>query len=525
LFDDSTNNVDAGSNYWGTSNASKINQLIYDFYDDFNLGTVDYAQFLTGINQEAPQLPIYVSFQHAPETKYAYGGTQFDATESLGEYSSIVDYTWNFGDGNITSTALPVINHDYTEPDSYVVTLTVTDEYGFTNSTSTTVVVLEDDVPPTTGNNYDGTWHSAEFTVVLTASDQETGVVETYYKVNDGETKAVSVDGQPVITTEGADNTLEYWSIDKAGNVETHKTVTAIKLDKSAPVSAISLEGALGDNGWYVSDVVVTLSATDSVSGVQITEYSLDNLNWSTYSAPFTVSDEGDFLVYCRSTDHAGNMETAKTEAGKLDKTAPSGTVTINENAEYTNTPSVTLTLTIQDTVSGVNKMRFSNDNIEWGNWEENSTTKQWTLEGNDGTKTVYVQFNDQAGIVSEAYQSTITLDTTDPAADAGEDQTVEINSQATFDATASSDNMEIASYNWDFGYGATGTGETTTYTYTADGTYTVTLTVTDAAGNTDSTQITVTALQPELLPTWIIAVIAVVIIAVAVAVVLLRRK
>lgn len=83
--------------------------------------------------------------------------------------------------------------------------------------------------------------------------------------------------------------------------------------------------------------------------------------------------------------------------------------------------------------------------------------------------------------------------DKTDPVADAGLDQTVEVGTTVTFDAGGSIDNMGIALYEWDFGDGTYGNGIVATHIYTASGTYTVTLAVKDAAGNSDTDTITVT--------------------------------
>jgi parallel beta-helix repeat protein len=49
-----SNNVDVTYNWWGTNNEQAISQSIYDFEDDFNLGTVDFVPFLTEPNPEAP---------------------------------------------------------------------------------------------------------------------------------------------------------------------------------------------------------------------------------------------------------------------------------------------------------------------------------------------------------------------------------------------------------------------------------------------------------------------------------------
>ncbi len=60
------------------------------------------------------------------------------------------------------------------------------------------------------------------------------------------------------------------------------------------------------------------------------------------------------------------------------------------------------------------------------------------------------------------------------------------------FDASGSSDDVGIFSYEWDFGDGTTGTGVNPTHVYSAPGTYTVTLTVTDHAGQSVQTTHTI---------------------------------
>jgi hypothetical protein len=46
--------VSAGQNYWGTADSSAIPALIYDYYDDFNLGKVVYTPILTSPDSTAP---------------------------------------------------------------------------------------------------------------------------------------------------------------------------------------------------------------------------------------------------------------------------------------------------------------------------------------------------------------------------------------------------------------------------------------------------------------------------------------
>ncbi|MFH0830472.1 MAG: PKD domain-containing protein, partial [Parcubacteria group bacterium] len=60
-------------------------------------------------------------------------------------------------------------------------------------------------------------------------------------------------------------------------------------------------------------------------------------------------------------------------------------------------------------------------------------------------------------------------------------------------DASGSSDNVAVGSYAWDFGDGATASGASTSHTYAAAGNHKITLTVSDAAGNSDVKQKTLT--------------------------------
>src|SRR5665647_214151 len=105
------------------------------------------------------------------------------------------------------------------------------DEFGIQSSESTSLLDFQDNVPPTTSHDYNGVWSTSNFTITLMATDSESSVNETYHQIN----------GQPLIAEEGADNTLEYWSVDNAGNQETFKTLTDIKLDKTMPTGSITI--------------------------------------------------------------------------------------------------------------------------------------------------------------------------------------------------------------------------------------------------------------------------------------------
>jgi RHS repeat-associated protein len=83
------------------------------------------------------------------------------------------------------------------------------------------------------------------------------------------------------------------------------------------------------------------------------------------------------------------------------DTTAPTGNISINNNDATTDSSSIVLTLSAQDTGIGMGegaKMRFSNDNSTWSASEDYAATKYWELPFGFGKRTVYAKFCDAAG-------------------------------------------------------------------------------------------------------------------------------
>ena len=202
-------------------------------------------------------------------------------------------------------------------------------------------------------------------------------------------------------------------------------------------------------------------------------------------------------------------------------------TISITSPAEGSNlaSTSVTVSGTASDDVA-VEEVELSTDGT---NWVLATGTASWsgTLTLIEGQNNIYAMATDSAGntaIVNIA----VTVDPVMPTANAGEDQTASVGATVPFDASGSSDNVGIVSYEWDFGDGTTGTGETTTHIYADLGTHTVTLTVSDAAGNTDTDSLTVTVgAEPFQISSTVVtsAVIGVVAAVTAVAALLILRS
>ena len=80
-------------------------------------------------------------FTYQPLFPYVNETITFNASASTPNGGVISNYTWYFGDGNITIVTDPIITHAYTAEGTYTVTLIVTDSEGLEDITSKTITV------------------------------------------------------------------------------------------------------------------------------------------------------------------------------------------------------------------------------------------------------------------------------------------------------------------------------------------------------------------------------------------------
>lgn len=90
------------------------------------------------------------------------------------------------------------------------------------------------------------------------------------------------------------------------------RTTSGGYTDASPPQTTCTLSGVIQDD-VYISDVTVTLTATDDGSGVESTSYKLDDDLWTIYTEPFLVSSDGAHVLRFYSTDYVGNTEAEQT--------------------------------------------------------------------------------------------------------------------------------------------------------------------------------------------------------------------
>jgi hypothetical protein len=229
-------------------------------------------------------------------------------------------------------------------------------------------------------------------------------------------------------------NNLSYKTLIQAKDVYNIKRSSSVSIPVSSvainpPESTISISGTLGFNGWYTSDVTISLYASKLSSGLLKIEYTFYNQSWTTYFMPFKITEEGQTVIFFRAHDLAGNIEPTKMQTVDIDKTPPYGSVLIEDGAIDVYNTNVNLTISVTDAPSGPTTipptgyfwgvpsgpadMRFSNNDLIWSNWETYNENKTWQLDTGSGNKTVYIQARDNAGLVSATFTDTVNLVTT----------------------------------------------------------------------------------------------------------------
>jgi hypothetical protein len=101
------------------------------------------------------------------------------------------------------------------------------------------------------------------------------------------------------------------------------------------PVTTAVVTGTMGKNDWYISNVQVTLTATDGKwpSGINNTFYKIDDGLWEIYSTPINISSDGQHIVSFYSDDKMfpPNVEEVKNVSFKIDQTNPSITMSVEK--------------------------------------------------------------------------------------------------------------------------------------------------------------------------------------------------
>ncbi|WP_030703019.1 MULTISPECIES: OmpL47-type beta-barrel domain-containing protein [unclassified Streptomyces] len=237
----------------------------------------------------------------------------------------------------------------------------------------------EDTEAPATSAKVDGDKNGdgayiGQATVTVEATDAGSGVDTVEYALGaDGAWQPYTA---PVVVDEVGDHTVRYRATDNAGNAAAEKSVDfAVAApptdDETPPETSATVTGEKDDAGAYLGMATVTVTASDTGSGVNTIEYALGaDGAWKAYTAPVMVHETGEHTVRYRATDRSGNVAAEKSvaftvvEPPSQDRTAPetSAKVEGDRNSDGAFITSARATVTATDDDSGVDKVEYSLD-------------------------------------------------------------------------------------------------------------------------------------------------------------------
>ncbi|MEU6542938.1 family 16 glycoside hydrolase [Streptomyces sp. NPDC046859] len=257
---------------------------------------------------------------------------------------------------------------------------------------------------------------SASVAVHATDEAGGSGVDRVEYALGDGAWQPYTA---PVVVDQVGDHTVRYRALDKAGNVSAEKSVTFTVVapqsdDTTPPETSATVSGEKDADGAYIGMATVTVSASDTGSGVNGVEYALGDGAWQPYTAPVMVHEPGSHTVRYRATDKAGNVAPAEdvrftvVPAPEDDTTAPVTGVTVegtkNSSGAYVGTAKVTVTATDEHHGSGVDRIEYS---IDGGPYLAYTAP---VVVDRAGTHTLAYRATDKAGNTSAARTVTFTV-------------------------------------------------------------------------------------------------------------------
>jgi hypothetical protein len=243
-------------------------------------------------------------------------------------------------------------------------------------------ITSPDLMPSVSGTLGANGWYVSNVVVDASVTDNLSGISSVIVSDNGGAAKPV-----PVTLTSGT-HALTITAQDVAGN--SRSTTLNLTIDTDGPSITPSITGTEGNHNWYVSDVDVTATVSDPLSGMDGTlEVSVDGGAWLT-ELPIHFT-EGEHTVELRAYDEAGN-ESTKTLTINVDTTPPalstSTSGALGNSGWYISEATTTITAT--DSMSNIGYIEYQQNSADW----KNGTS----VPSNDGINAITARVYDRAG-------------------------------------------------------------------------------------------------------------------------------
>lgn len=440
-----------------------------------------------------PPPDLKPDFTFTPAQPVAGQDVVFDATKSTG---SIASYQWSFGDG-ATGTG-QLVTHRYATEGAKSVTLTVTDTFGRSAST-TKVVTVGASADPKAEFEYSPTAPQAGQTIYFTAA------------------KSTAAPGRRIVSYDwdfGSGRTGSGMTVEKRYDTPGTYKVTLTVTDDAGKKGVTSKDVAVSSAGAMTADftfsptapaigqtVFFNAGSSTTPAGTTITSYTWDfgdGFTGTGMSSTHAFSAAGTYVVRLTITNSVGQTAT----------TTKNVTVTTGGEvlkADFTFSPTnptsgalVTFNANTSSPLPSIVRFDWDfGDGTVINNWQ--SVIIEHTYFNNTGsdiTFTVRLTVHDSTGRTATTTKTiTVKADGAPTAAFTVSPSPATVGAVVTFDGSASSAvaPTTIVRYEWLFGDGTplvstSAPTAATTHTYTSPGTYVIRLTVVDSTGRTGST-------------------------------------
>lgn len=224
-------------------------------------------------------------------------------------------------------------------------------------------------------------WNKTNVTVTFVCSDATSPVA--------------SCPAPQTVTTEGANQIISGTATDAAGNSST--TSVTLNIDKTPPAVTAAVSPAPNAAGWNNSNVTVSFTCSDSLSGV------------ASCPSPVTVTTEGaNQAISGTATDVAGNT-TSTSATVNLDKTPPTISISSPANGATFTSSTVAVTGSVSDALSGVSAVT-----CDGAPAIAQSGSFSCSITLTPGSNTITTQATDVAGNSSSATEN-VTLQNASP--------------------------------------------------------------------------------------------------------------
>ncbi|WP_315914149.1 PKD domain-containing protein [Arthrobacter sp. lap29] len=426
---------------------------------------------------------------------------------------TIASYQWDFGDGTPAGTGVQA-NHNYSNPGTYTVVLTVKTGSGVPATTSRTVTVTAANVAPVAG--FAAVVSGLGVAVDGSASADADGSVASYaWAFGDGSTGTGATAAHTYAVAGSYTVSLVVTDNQGLASAAVTKSVTVVA-DPVEPANVVAKDafGRTVSNGWGSADTGGAWSLTGSAAMFQVSggvgkmPLGAGSTRFATLGSVSSTDTDSAVTVALNSVPTGGGNY-ASVAGRRVDASSysmkswvkadgsvwlvllrDSVTLKLVQVPSLTYSANIVLNLRLQVTGTSPTTVQgkiWPAGQGEPGVWLASATDSTAALQtagsvglgaylAGSATAAVQTSFDDYVVTTSQAPAANVAPVAGFAAVVSG--LGVAVDGSASADADGS-----VASYAWAFGDGSTGTGATAAHTYAVAGSYTVSLVVTDNQG------------------------------------------